>query len=103
MLYGEPPVKVEKDHSLPIDALDRMALTIKQGFALPKPQLQTFDGNHLEYWNFMKSFEASTERNAASENEKLMYVLQYTSGEANKTIRCWVVMHPSVGFQNAKK
>ncbi|XP_068697101.1 uncharacterized protein [Montipora foliosa] len=103
MLYGEPPVKVEKDHSLPIDALDRMALTIKQGFALPKLQLQTFDGNPLEYWNFIKSFEASIERDAASENEKLMYVLQYTSGEANKAIKCCAVMHPSVGFQNAKK
>ena len=103
MFYGEPPVKVEKDNSLPIDALDRMALTIKQGFALPKPQLQTFDGNPLEYWNFMKSFEASIEQNAATENEKLMYLLQYTSGEANKTIKCCVVMDPSVGFQNAKK
>ena len=47
----------------------------------------------------MKSFEASIERNAASENEKLMYLLQYTSGEANKTIKCCVVMHPSVGFK----
>ena len=75
IFYGEPPVKVEKDHSLPIDTLDRMALNIKQGFALPKPQLQTFDGNPLEYWNFMKSFEASIEQNAASENEKLMYLL----------------------------
>lgn len=103
MLYGEPPVKVEKDHSLPIDALDRMALTIKQGFALHKPQLQTCDDNPLEYWNVIKSFEASIERNAGSKNEKLMYLLQYTSGEANKTIKCCVVMHPSVGFQNAKK
>ena len=60
LLYGEPPVKVEKGHSLPIDALDRMALTMKQGFALLKPQLQTFDGNPLKYWNFMKSFEATS-------------------------------------------
>ena len=91
-----------RDHFLSIDALDRMTLT-KQGFALPKPQLQTFDGNSLEYWNFMKSFKASIECNAASENEKLMYLLQYTSSEANKTIKFCVVMHPSVGFQNAKK
>ena len=51
----------------------------------------------------MKSFEASIERNAAIDNEKLMYLLQYTSGKANKTIKCCVVINPSIGFQNAKK
>ena len=74
-LHGKPHVNLEKGHSLPTDALDNMALTIRKGFALPKPQLQTVDGNPLEYWNFMKSFEASIECNAASEDEKLMYLL----------------------------
>ncbi|XP_044176739.1 uncharacterized protein [Acropora muricata] len=80
-----------------------MALTIKQGFALPKPELPTFDGNPLEYWNFIKSFETNIERNATSESEKLMYLLQYTSGNARKTIKCCLVMDQSVGYQNAKK
>jgi len=54
----------------------KMALTTKQGFALPKKELTVFDGDPLEYWNFIKSFENSIVDNAASESEKLMYLLQ---------------------------
>ena len=52
-----------------------MALTIKQGFGLPKKELAIFDGDPLEYWNFIKSFETSIVSNVAGESEKLMYVL----------------------------
>ena len=58
--------------------MDKMALTIKQGFSLPKKELTIFDGDPLEYWNFIKSFENSITANATSESEKLVYLLQYT-------------------------
>lgn len=83
--------------------MDKMALTIKQGFALPKKELKTFKGDPLEYWNFIKSFEKSIVNNAASESEKLMYLLQYTSGVANDTIKCCLVMDSSLGYQRAKE
>ena len=56
-----------------------MALTIKQGFALPRKELAIFDGDPiaLEYWNFIKSFETSIVSNVASESEKFMYRPQY--------------------------
>ena len=97
-----PPVVGKKDSALSEDVLDRMALMIKQGFALPKPELATFDGNPLEYWNFIKSFETSIESNTVNESEKLMYLLQYTSGEAKKTIKSCLVMDSSVGYQTTK-
>ena len=68
------------DPTLSGGIMDKMALTIKQGFALPKKELPVFDGDPLDYWNFIKSFENSIVNNAASESEKLMYLLQYTSG-----------------------
>ncbi|PFX17955.1 hypothetical protein AWC38_SpisGene17711 [Stylophora pistillata] len=76
---------------------------MKQGFALPKKKLTVFDGDPLEYWNFIKSFETSIVNNAASESEKLMYLLQYTSGAANDTIKCCLVMDPSLGYQRARE
>ena len=88
---------------LGLDVLDRMALTIRQGFALPKPELTTFDGNPLDYWNFVKAFENSIERNTSSESKKLMYLLQYTSGDTKKTIKCCLVMDTSQGYQMARK
>lgn len=67
--------------------MGKMALTIKQGFALPKKELPIFNRDPLEYWNFIKSFENSIEANTASESEKLMYLLQYTSGVAKDSIK----------------
>ena len=83
------------------EIMDNMALTIKQVFALPKKELTTFDGDPLEYWNFIKSFENSIVNNAASESEKLMYLLQYTSGVAKDMIKCCLVMDSSLAYQRA--
>ena len=83
--------------------MDKMALTIKQGFALPKKELTVFDGDPFEYWNFIKSFENSIVHNAASESEKLMYLHQYTSGVAKDTIKCCLVMDSSLGYLKARK
>ena len=80
-----------------------MALTIKQGFGLPKKELAIFDGDPLEYWNFIKSFERSIVSNVAGESETLMYVLQCTSGVAKDTIKCCLYKDPSLGYQTARK
>ncbi|XP_078372731.1 uncharacterized protein LOC144656384, partial [Oculina patagonica] len=94
---------VDSEFAIVEDVLDKLGSTIRQGFALPKPDLSTFDGNPMEYWSFIRSFENTIERNATSESEKLMYLLQYTTGEAKKTIHCCVVMDPSRGYQSARK
>ena len=83
--------------------MEKMALTTKQGFALPKKELSVFDGDPLDYWNFIKSFENSIVSNAASESEKLMYLLQYTSGVANDTIKFCLVMDSSLGYRKARQ
>ena len=38
-----------------------------------------------------------------NESEKLLYLLQYTTGNAKKTIECCVVMDPSNGYMAARK
>ena len=63
-----------------------MASTIRQGFALPKPELNKFDGNPLEFWNFIRSFENNIEKNASNEGEKLSFLLQYCTGAARDAI-----------------
>ena len=39
----------ENEYILPEEFIGKMALTIKQGFALPKKELAIFDGDPLEY------------------------------------------------------
>ena len=67
-----------------------MASTIRQGFALPKPELNKFDGNPLEFWNFIRSFETNIEKNASDESEKLSFLLQYCTGAARNAIKSCV-------------
>ena len=73
--------------------LGKLGTVIRQGFALPKPDRSIFDGN---------PFENTVERNVVSENEKLRYLLQYTTDDAKKTIECCVVMDPSKGYMAAR-
>ena len=82
--------------------MEKVAVTIKQGFALPQKELTVFNGDPLEYWSFITSFQNSIEANAKSESEKLIYLLQYTSGAAKDTIKCCLVMDPSIGYQRAR-
>ena len=41
--------------------------------------------------------------NEASESEKLMYLLQYTSGVAKDMIKCCLVMDSSLGYRKARE
>ena len=64
---------VDSDLAIVEDVIDiKLGTTIRQGFALPKPDLSTFNGNPMVYWSFIRSFENSIERNATSESEKLI-------------------------------
>jgi len=62
--------------------MEKVAVMIKQGFALPQKELTVFNGDPLEYCSFITSFQNSIEANATSERKKLMYLLQCTSGTA---------------------
>ena len=79
-----------------------MASTIRQGFALSKPELNKFDGNPLEVWNFIRSFENNIEKNASDESEKLSFPLQYCTGAARNAIKSCVSMDPALGYQTAR-
>ena len=94
----------ENEYILPEEFIDKTALTMKQGFALPKKELAIFGGDPLEYWNFIKLFKTSiVSINAASESEKLMYLFQYTLGVAKETIKCCLYKDPSLGYQTARR
>ena len=59
-----------------------MALTIKQGFSLPKLDINKFDGHLLYYWNFVCSFDNGIAKNALDDSKRLSYLLQDCTGVA---------------------
>ena len=76
-----------------------MASTIKQGFSLPKPDISKFDGNPLDYWNFVCSFDNGIAKNALDDSERLSYLLQYCTGAARDAIKSCLALDSAVGYQ----
>ena len=64
---------------------------------MPKPEMVKFDGDPINYWNFINSFE----ENIANEHTKLMYLSQLCVGRAKEAIECCVLMHPFDGYKRA--
>ena len=79
-----------------------MASTIKQGFSLLKPEISKFDGNPLDNWNFVRSFENSIARNASDNSERLSYLLQFCTGTAKDAVSRCSALDPAVGYQTAR-
>lgn len=48
----------------------------------------SFDGNPLNYYFFMKTFEDSVEKRSEDGSLRLHLLIQYRTGKAKKTIEC---------------
>ncbi|XP_038060478.1 uncharacterized protein LOC119731375 [Patiria miniata] len=69
---------------------------------LPKAELLTYDGDPLQYWAFIRSFENSVDNSNLEDSAKLIRLLQYCTGKAKKVIQCCSVMQPLEGYKRAK-
>ena len=52
-----------------------LALTLLQ------PVVQTFSGNPIDYWPFIRAFENLIEMKTSSKSAQSYYLMQYTTGE----------------------
>ena len=82
-------------------AFQFMASTLGQGFT--KPELSPFNGNPLEFWRVMRSFENNIENNTQDEFERLAFLVQFRTGAAKNAIKSCVTMDPAIGYQTARK
>jgi len=69
---------------------------------LPHTEIMYFDGNPLDYWSFVRSFQNTIESVCTDDVSKLTRLLQYCKGRAKQVIQCCVVMDPKEGFERAK-
>ena len=54
--------------------------------SLPRPEPEVFNGNYLQYPNWLKSFENFIVRKTKDPSERLYYLNRYTSGEAKEAV-----------------
>ena len=57
-----------------------------QDYPPPRPIIQTFDGDPLTYWPFIRSFEAHIARKMPCDSVKLVYLLQHCSPNIRKNL-----------------
>ena len=70
---------------------------------MPKVELATFDGQALQYWAFIRSFDNSVEKDGIDSNAKLARLMQYCTGTAKQVIECCAVMEPNEGYIKARQ
>jgi len=52
-----------------------LSTAIREGIALPKRNLPTFDGNPLHYYGFLKSFEETVMKQVSDPASQLAYLI----------------------------
>ena len=70
---------------------------------LPHAEVQTFDGDPVNYCNFICSFENLIEAKMKNSSTRLYYLVQYTFGDVQELTWSCLSMQPEEGYQEARR
>ncbi|KAK3745209.1 hypothetical protein QZH41_004248 [Actinostola sp. cb2023] len=70
---------------------------------LPQPSLQVFNGDPVEYSDFVRAFEQLIEMKTQSPSTRLYYLVQYTTGHVQESMRSCLSMREEEGYLEAKR
>ena len=62
---------------------------LEEAIHLPRADLMTFNGDPMQFWVFIKSFEHNVDNTNLDENAKLTHLRHYCTGKARQVIECW--------------
>jgi len=85
-----------------LQAQQMMIQNVASLSTMPKPDITQFDGNPLNYWTFIRTFEEVIEKKSLSESEKLNFLLQYCNDNVKKIINNCVLLSPNNGYTEAR-
>ena len=69
--------------------------------ALPKLEIEVFDGNPCNFVGFMNAFQINIASVISNPAQKLSYLIHYCKGEAKEAIRHCSLLPPSEGYSVA--
>ena len=70
---------------------------------LPQPDVPVFNGDPIDYNDFVRAFENLIERKTSSANARLYYLVQYTAGEVQQLMRSCLSMREDEGYREARR
>ena len=89
-----------------LEAINKMQLQVEQQIKtqkLPKAEIMSFDGNSLNYYLFMRTFENKVGKCTEDESLSLQLLIQYCTDRAKETITYCGMMSGKDGYLKAKK
>ena len=97
------PNDVPRDNRQDLGSI--LELLVKQLLGLnflPKQQPQVFSGNYFDYPNFVSSFDCLIESRVNDPKQRLYYLNQFTSGDANEVIKGLVNLNSPEAYAKAR-
>ena len=70
---------------------------------LPQPEVPTFDGNPIEYQNFIRAFETLIELKTDSDSTRLYYLIQYTASDVRELLKGCLSMNARDVYAEARR
>lgn len=92
-----------------VDVLSKQAevseLIVKQQSLalLPSREITAFSGEPLQYQPFIQAFEHCIESKTDSDQDRLYYLEQFTSGQAKELVRSCLHLQPALGYKEARR
>jgi hypothetical protein len=74
------------------------AMSVVQHLKKPTSELKRFSGSPLEFQRFMRQFKTKVIMNCDDSDEKLNYLEQYTTGEANRIVSGFSYLDAEKGY-----
>ena len=67
----------------------------------PKAEIQKFEGNPMDYQRFIRQFNSNVCANANSYEDRLVFLLQFNSGEAKIIVTGYSHLNAEAGYKAA--
>ena len=82
---------------------EEAVLSIVKHLKKPIAEIETFSGDPLQYKKFIRQFNSKVVTNTDDDDERMNYLEQYTSGDANKIVTCYSYLNAKQGYKAALK
>ncbi|XP_041464836.1 uncharacterized protein LOC121415618 [Lytechinus variegatus] len=73
-----------------------------EAITISTANIMSFDGNPLNFYEFMRSFDSVIGSSSLNNNTKLLKLYHLCSGAAKDIIHCCLMMHPDDGYLHAR-
>ena len=97
------PSHADQNESKVEDLVRTLVSALDVGFNIPRAEILTFDGDPLEYCQFIHNFDVNIASLISDPRKRLAYLIQYCRGEAKQVIENCCMYESERGYKKARE